>query len=110
MNMSFNGFCDYTITFEADSTVKPGTLVKMIDDNTVGACADGDKVCGVCVNVREGYAAVKIAGYTEVTVSGAVSVGYQKLSAADSNSMKVNTQGKEYLVVSAGSDTAGIIL
>lgn len=108
--MNFNGFCDYTITFEADDTVKPGVLVKMTDDNTVGACADGDKVCGVCVNVREGYAAVKIAGYAEVAVSGGVSVGYQKLSSADSTSMKTDTDGREYLVVSAGTDTAGIIL
>ena len=108
--MNFNGFCDYTITFEADETVKPGTLVKMVDDNTVGACTDGDKVCGVCVNVREGYAAVKIAGYTEVGISGSVEVGYQKLSAADGLAMKADTDGREYLVVSAGADTAGIIL
>lgn len=108
--MGFNGFYDYTVTFEADTTVEQGSLVKMIDDNTVGICEEGDKVCGVCVNVREGYAAVKLAGYVEIAVSGSVNVGYQKLSAADSTSMKTDTQGREYLVVSADTDTAGIIL
>ncbi len=108
--MNFNGFCDYTVTFEADETVEQGTLVKMIDDNTVGACTAGDKVCGVCVNVREGYAAVKIAGFTEVAVNGGVSVGFQKLSAADGLAFKADTEGREYLVVSADADTAGIIL
>ena len=108
--MGFNGFCDYTVTFEADETVEQGALVKMIDDNTVAACGDGDKVCGVCVNVREGYAAVKLAGYAEVAVNGAVKVGYKKLSAADGFTMKEDSDGREYLVVSAGNDTAGIIL
>ena len=110
MNIGFNGFYDNTVTFEADSTVEKGTLLKLIDDNTVSACTDGDKVVGVCVNVREGYAAVKLCGYTEIPVEGAVNVGYQTLSAASANAFKADANGREYLVVSADTDTIGVIL
>lgn len=110
MNIGFNGFCENTVTFEADSTVEKGSLVKLIDDNTVAACTDGDKVVGVCVNVREGYAAVQIKGYVEVPVEGAVNVGYQTISAASGTSVKADENGRECLVVSAGTETVGIIL
>lgn len=110
MNIGFNGFCDSTVTFEADATVEKGTLVKLIDDNTVAACEEGDKVVGICVNVREGYAAVKLYGYAEIPVEGAVSVGYQTLSAANSTCIQFDAEGREYLVVSAGTDTVGVIL
>lgn len=110
MNIGFNGFCDNTVTFEADSTVTKGSLVKIIDDNTVAACVKGDKICGVCVNVRDGYAAVKLYGYAEIPVEGAVNVGYQTLSAANGNAMQSDAQGKEYLVLSADTDAIGVIL
>lgn len=110
MNIGFNGFCDNTVTFEADSTVVKGVLLKLIDDNTVSVCEDGDKVVGVCVNVREGYAAVKLYGYVELPSEGAINVGYQTLSAADGTSVKPDANGREYLVVSAGTDTIGVIL
>lgn len=110
MNIGFNGFCENTVTFEADSTVAKGTLLKLIDDNTVSACDNGDKVVGVCVNVRDGYAAVKLYGYAEIPVEGSVNVGYQTLSAASADAFKADSNGREYLVVSADADTIGVIL
>lgn len=110
MNIGFNGFCENAVTFEADATVEKGSLVKLIDDNTVAACESGDKVVGVCVNVREGYAAVQIKGYAEIPVEGTVNVGYQSISAASDTCVKADTEGRECLVVSAGTDTVGVIL
>lgn len=110
MNIGFNGFGDNTVTFEADSTVKKGTLVKLIEDNTVSACASGDKAVGVCVNEREGYAAVKLHGYTELASEGEIQLGYQTLTAASATAVKADAAGREYLVVSSGNGSAGIIL
>lgn len=110
MNIGLNGFYDNTVTFEADSTVVKGSLLKLIDDNTVAACENGDKVVGVCVNVRDGYAAVKLCGYAEIPVEGVVNVGYQRLCAADDKAFMADENGREYLVVSAGTDTVGVIL
>ena len=109
MNIAFNGFNENTVTFEADSTVVAGCLVKMVDDNKVAAAENGDKFCGVCVNVREGYAAVQLSGYTEVAFSGELSVGYQTLVASDNTGVK-SGDGREYLVLSATGTYAGIIL
>lgn len=110
MNIGLNGFNDNTVTFEATAEVSKGTLVKLIDDNTVAPCENGDKVVGVCVNERQGYAAVKLCGYVELPAEGAVNVGYQTLSAADGNTFKADANGREYLVVSADTDVIGVIL
>ncbi len=110
MNIGFNGFYDNTVTFEADSTVEKGTLLKLIDDNTVSACEAGDKVVGVCVNVRDGYAAVKLYGYAQIPVEDSVNVGFQTLSAASDKAFKSDANGREYLVVMADTDTIGVIL
>lgn len=110
MNIGLNGFNDNTVTFEATEEVAKGTLVKLIDDNTVAPCEAGDKVVGVCVNERQGYAAVKLCGYAELPVEGAVNIGYQTLAAADGTSLKADANGREYLVVSADTDVIGLIL
>lgn len=110
MNIGFNGFYDNTVTFEADSTVAKGTLLKLIDDNTVSACEAGDKVAGICVNVRDGYAAVKLCGYAEIPVEGSVNVGFRTLSAASDIALKADENGREYLVVMTDTDTIGVIL
>jgi len=94
MNIGFNGFCENTVTFEADETVRKGSLVKIINDNTVSACESGDKVCGVCVNVREGYAAVQLNGYAEIPVilggDFNATKGSKELRALDSSKLMRN--------------------
>ncbi len=110
MDINFNGYQENVITFIAASGVSAGSLVKMSASGTVTACSNGDDFIGVCIDVRNGYAAVKTAGYTELAVSGdGVSVGYNTLSAAASG-IKASENGREYLVITLGTGYAGIIL
>ena len=60
MNNNFMGFMENTITFECDETVKTGVPVKVIESGKVTACGEGDKICGVCMNVRDGFASVQV--------------------------------------------------
>ena len=61
MNVNFNGYGENVATFMADSTVtEAGIPVKVVSNGTVAKCESGDSFCGICVGVREGYAAVQL--------------------------------------------------
>lgn len=111
MNVSFNGYNEGVLTFEAESGVTVGTPVTMSGNGKVKA-AQNAVFCGVCINSRNGYAGVQINGYVTVEYSGTLSVGYNKLVSADGKVKADTTNGREILVVDVDSTakTAGIIL
>ncbi len=111
MNISFNGFGDNTVTFEADTSLTcAGVPVTITQQGKAALCEEGDTICGVAVNVRGGYAAVQLKGYVELPVSGDCGYGFVKLVAAADGKVKVSDSGNPVLVVSADADTVGFIL
>ncbi|MEE1219870.1 MAG: hypothetical protein U0L20_08115 [Ruminococcus sp.] len=111
MNVNFNGFGENVLTFMAGPELKvAGVPVYMYSDGTVNACSDGNAFCGICVGVRNGYAAVQVSGYVELAAESKIAVGYQKLVSGGENIAEVGTAGKEYLVVSSTDNTVGFIL
>ena len=60
MNVSFNGFNENTVTFEANGTINVGAPV-MITANGKVSAANG-AFCGICRGVRNGYAAAQVRG------------------------------------------------
>ena len=108
MSVAFNGFNENVATFEAATGVTPGKPVTMSANNKVQAVTSGT-FCGICTNVRQGYAGVQLKGFVTVAYTGSVSVGYQKLVATSGGKVTVDTNnGREYLVVEVNS-TAGTI-
>lgn len=112
MNISFKGFDEKAVTFEADGTLKnAGVAVTVTSDGKVAPCSDGDKICGVALSVRDGYATVMLRGYAELAYSGNITPGFQTVAVDENGKIEVNENGREILVVSADSDgIAGIIL
>lgn len=112
MNVSFKGYNEKCVTFEADTTVTaPLTPVKITADGKVSACADGDEFCGVAINTDGGYASVALSGYVELPVSGAVAHGFQPLAAAAGGKIKSDAaKGRKLLVVYSSGGVAGFIL
>jgi len=107
--VSFEGIGEMVATFYAEDGVMAGQVVKISDDSTVSACADGDRFCGVAVNVKDGCAGVQVKGFAKVSCADStVTVGYVTL-AADGNGgvKKVTSGGDKYLVVA--DDGAGSI-
>ena len=102
MNVSFEEIGRLGVTF-AQSGCQAGQVCKVSDNGTVASCAAGDKFCGVVEGVRGGVAAVQVAGFATVAVSGTVSLGYVNLCADGSGGVKSGS-GREHLVVSV--DTA----
>lgn len=109
MNISFIGYKENVLTFECESTVAAGKLVKMSASGKVANASANDDFIGVAVSVSEGYAAVQLDGYVETAKSGTVNVGYNKLVAASSG-VKTAESGIDRLVVSVGDSTVGFIL
>ena len=110
MNVSFNGFNENIVTFEANGTIDVGSPV-MITANGKVSAANG-AFCGICRSVRNGYAAVQLRGYAVVPYTDAPLVGYSKLSAASGKITADNSNGREFLVtdVDTTAKTAGIML
>lgn len=109
MNIKFSGFNENVLTFEYTGTLNKGDLVKMSASAKVAKASANDAFIGVCVSTRDGYAAVQIAGYTEVAKSGTVTVGYQKLVAA-TGAVKTAETGIDRLVIYVDDATVGFIL
>lgn len=111
MALNFNGFNEDVVTFKCENTdVYIGTPVKMVKSGMVTACADGDAMIGVAVNVRNGYAAIQLSGYIEMPTDDEFEVGYHNISAHTKNKVKANVSGREYLVVYTNTDIVGFIL
>ncbi len=112
MKISLLGFDEKTATFEAASSVAEGKPVAITANGWVQAVTSGP-FCGICKNVREGFAAVQLSGYVRVNYTGTLNVGYQMLAAAEGGKVTVDTaNGREYLVVDLNTtaNIAGIIL
>lgn len=111
MNVNFNGYGENVATFIADSSLtQTGVPVKISADGTVKACATGENFCGICVGVRDGYAAVQLAGYAKVSTTAKLALGYTKLAAGANGIVATSTSGREHLVIDSTGTEAGIIL
>lgn len=110
MNVNFNGYGENVATFLADDTVKEGGLVKLSDSYTVAACTSGDEIVGVCVGVRDGYAAVQLSGYVEVPCNAKIAVGFKSICANNGTTVKADTNSRQYCVIYSDTKTVGFIL
>lgn len=110
MNIDFKGFMENTVTFQCDENLKAGALVKITANGTVAPCEEGDKICGVCLSVREGYAAVQVSGFVNVPVKAELALGFVGVAADADGKVKADTQGREVLCICSDAETAGIIL
>ncbi len=108
MNVSFEEIGRLAVTF-AQEGCESGQVCKVSANGTVAPCADGEKFCGIVEGVRGDHAAVQVAGFATVSVSGTVNVGYVNLCADGAGGVKAGV-GREYLVVSADEKTAVIKL
>ncbi|MEE0844362.1 MAG: hypothetical protein U0L75_08530, partial [Ruminococcus sp.] len=81
MNVNFKGFNENVLTFIAAAALtETGVPVKMSADGTVTKSGNGDPFIGICVGLRNGYAAVQVAGYAELPAAAKITVGYQNLA------------------------------
>ena len=107
--VSFEGIGEVAATFACGDQVQAGHVVTVSAEGAVGPCTSGGRFCGVAISAESGYAAVQVAGFAPVLVSGSgVSAGLVKLSADGTGGVKLDaTAGTEYLVVQVDDAPAG---
>lgn len=108
MSVSLKGFNTQIASFEADSAVTAGMAVGITANNKVAKATAAGGVAGVCVNVREGIAAIQLTGYVRVSYSGdtAPTVGFCLLTGDGDGNVKVVTSGGRSMLVTAVDTTA----
>ena len=101
MNVSFQGLDALELTFLAGEGLEPGDFVKVTAGGTVSACASGDAPAGVALNVRSGFAAVQVRGYTEAEYTGTLGLGWQEITALGKKISAAGSgvSGRRWLVV-----------
>ena len=105
MKVSFDGIGEMTATLPAAESAERGCVVKLDGDGRVCACGDGDSFIGMAVNIRQGFAGVRLGGLVQVKCSGTVpDCGWAMLAADGAGGVKTAPAGREYLVLEA--DTA----
>lgn len=110
---SFEDIGAVAATFAAGDGVKGGRVVKVSDNGTVAACADGEAFCGVAMEPRKGGAAVQVKGFMTVPYTGSLALGWGELTADGQGGVRPagtgDPAGVTALVVSAGEDGTAVI-
>lgn len=115
MKVSFNGYGEQVATFEAGSNVMVGGPVAITGNGIVSGSVAGGDVCGICVSLENGYAAVQLRGYMRAEYTGTVTVGKVNLTGVVGGKVKV-AAGAEVTVpvqvtdVDTVAKTCGFIL
>ena len=108
MNVSFEEIGRMAVTFGQDGC-ESGQVCKVSGSGTVAPCGAGEKFCGIVEGVRGDFAAVQVAGFATVAVSGSVGVGYVSLCADGQGGVKAGA-GREYLVVSVNENAKTAVI
>ena len=112
MEISFEGIGQVAATFAVTDDIQPGMAVALTGDSTVGLGKAGDAPCGMVLSVKNGMAAVQIAGMAKVGYSGtAPAVGYGIIAGDGAGKIKTATSGGiNCLIVSVNTtDSTAVI-
>lgn len=108
MNVSFEEIGRLAVTFGHEGC-EGGQVCKVSANGSVAPCAAGERFCGVVEGVRGSHAAVQVAGFVTVAVTGSLNVGYVNLC-ADGQGGVQEGQGREYLVVSVDGNACTAVI
>lgn len=97
--ISYDGIGAMVATFNVESSVATGSVVKLSDCCTVATCDEGDVFAGVVFDCEAPLAAIQMEGFVTVTCTAVVDLGYVNLVADGDGGVKLGAGGKSYLVV-----------
>lgn len=82
--ISYDGIGAVVATFEVESSVASGTVVKMAQSCTVTSCEQGEVFTGVVFDCETPLAAIQVEGFVTLGCTGVIGLGYVSL-VADGN-------------------------
>ena len=104
MKYSYEGIGHLAITLPMFNAV-PGHVCKLTLSGDAAECDSGEKFIGVAEGLHKSMVAVQVEGFVTVPYSGTKpGFGYVKLAGNGEGGVAVNTNGREYLVVSVDAE------
>ncbi len=110
MNIDFKGYGENAATFAVTGTIEAGDFVSVSSNFTVAKASAGDDIIGICLNVRDGYAAVQLGGYVEAAAAEEISLGNTGITLDSNGKLVASNSAAKHLVVFATETKAGFIL
>lgn len=109
--ISFEDIGGVVATFAAqDGMSRLAQVVKITANGEAGPCTDGDAFCGAALAGAKDTVAVQVKGFVQVKTTGAVGLGWVKLTADGTGGVKQSDSGREYLVVSDDSNAGEAVI
>ena len=110
MNVSYEGIGYLAVTIPA-STCTAGHVCRVNAAGLCEQCSSGDHFDGVTDAVENQRATMQIQGCAEIRYSGTKpSAGRVKLSSDGKGGVKLDTNGKEYLIMQVKEETTTIVV
>ena len=103
MKVSFEGIGETVVTLHSAGNTA-GMCVKLSTNKTAAACAAGERIAGLSLADKGGFACVQLGGAVTVPYTGtAPAVGFAALVADGNGGVKTAENGGEYLVLDVDS-------
>ena len=110
MRISYEGIGHVSVTFPMEDCII-GEVCKFNDEGSIYTCSDGEAFVGIAESISAYAAAVQIHGFAKVKYTGeAPTPGYDKLCANGKGGVRVNEDGREYLVVEVDYEASTAII
>ena len=111
MNVDFKGYDEKVATFEVSGNLTEGDFVVPDGNFKVKKATANAEIIGVCVGVRDGFAAVQLGGYVEAKASAQIETGLKGLAAtANSGEVAASQSAGKHLVIYSTAETVGFII
>ena len=106
MKVSFDGMGEKMFTFEAQTGVEDGMMVKLAAAGTVAACsAAGDVPLGMARHLRGGICGVQTEGYMKLPCAAGMAVGFGLFSSGADGKLVKGESGRPGFVVDVDAVT-----
>lgn len=97
--ISYNGFNNNFLTFKTNTEIQANKPVKIVSDDAVEVCKNGEVICGVTATCSDDAVSVQLNGYVELPCNDSnITLGYTELCADSDGGVKKGT-GRQVLVL-----------
>ena len=108
--ISYEGVGELVVSIGVTEEVTPGEVVRMLDNDLVCHCEDGDLFCGVALKVDVTCGSMQVKGFATVTYSEDMDVGWMNLVANGMGGVRVDDNGIPKLVVCKDEDAMTAVI
>jgi hypothetical protein len=108
--ISYEGIGELVVSIGVTQEVKPGEVVRMLDNNLACHCEDGDMICGVARKVDMICGSMQVKGFVTVAYSEELDVGWMNLVADGMGGVRMDDNGMPMLVVHKDADAMTAVI